>query len=619
MGGQNCSMPSPLIPAITTANVTYHVASWTPAGYQAAFTIINPTAAPVGTVAAPWRLQFVLPSGTTLASSWGATTTNAATVGGTLVTMTAPVSAPFIAAGMSVVAGFTTAGSGAATGCVMGGQSCETSPSAPSSATAIAAPASAIVSWTPSATSGASTVTSYEVTTVGSSQSCTVSAGAGDHCTVTGLVNGTAYTFVVRAINGLGVSSSLSAPSAAVTPFGTPDSPTGVNALPGDGQSVITWTAPSGLGGSTIAGYTVTASPAVAAPAACINTTALTCTFTGLTNGVTYSFTVTVVTAAGFTSSASSSSNVTQPLAAPSAPTNVVATATSGQATVTWTASAGGGSAVATYVVTAAPGGINCTASQAHGSTTTCTLTGLTNGVAYTFTVQAVTADQRGSALSSSSAAVTPLGAPSAPAYVHAVEGNGQATVYWTVPVNAGGSSTLRYTVSTYPSVTVPVACQLTTATSCVVTGLTNGTRYTFTVTATTAGGASVASPTSMAVSPQATNQSGSLRYLFVKTKLSRSSYLGHFTISNPTSTAIGTRVLPWSFSFMLPSGTTLSSLWGAKYTSRTTGGVTTVVVTAMKSSPSVAAGKHVVVYFTTTGKGAAFGCIAGGNACAAN
>jgi altronate dehydratase len=46
---------------------------------------------------------------------------------------------------------------------------------------------------------------------------------------------------------------------------------------------------------------------------------------------------------------------------------------------------------------------------------------------------------------------------------------------------------------------------------------------------------------------------------------------------------------------------------------------VTTVVVTAMKSSPSVAAGKHVVVYFTTTGKGAAFGCIAGGNACAAN
>jgi len=619
MGGQACSMPSPLIPAITTADVTYRVASWTPTGYQAAFTIINPTSAPVGTVAVPWSFQFVLPTGTTLASSWGATTTTAPTTGGTLVTMTAPVSAPFIAPGMSVTAGFITSGSGAATGCVMGGQSCETSPSAPTNAVAVAAPASATVSWTPSTTAGASTVTSYEVTTVGSSQSCTVSAGAGDHCTVTGLVNGTAYTFVVRAINGLGVSSSLSAPTTSVTPYGAPDSPTGVNALPGDGRSIITWTAPSGLGGSTIVGYTVTASPSVVAPASCVNTRALTCTFTGLTNGVSYTFTVTATTTAGFTSSASSSSNVTQPLTAPSAPTNVVATAGNGQATVTWTASTGGGSAVATYVVTATPGGINCTASQAHGVTTSCTPTGLTNGVAYTFTVQAITSDQRTSAVSAASTAVTPLGTPSAPAYVRAVEGDGQATVYWTVPVNGGGSSTIRYTVSASPSVTIPASCQLTTSTTCVVTGLTNGASYTFTVTATTAGGTSTASPASKAVSPQATTQSGSLHYLFVKTMLSRTSYQGHFTISNPTSTAIGTRVLPWSFSFKLPSGTTLSSFWGANYTSSTTGGVTTVVVTAMKSSPSVAPGKHVVVYFTTRGKGAAFGCSAGGNACVAN
>ena len=619
MGGQLCSMPSPLIPAISTANVTYRVASWTPAGYHAEFTIINPTSAPVGTVAAPWSLQFVLPTGTTLSSSWGATTTTAPTTGGTLVTMTAPTSAPSIAPGLSVSAGFTTTGSGAATNCAMGGQSCESSPSAPTNAVATTSSASATVSWTPSTTAGASTVTSYEVTTVGSFQTCTISANVGTQCTVTGLVNGTSYTFVVRAINGLGVSSSLSPASNAVTPFGAPDSPTGVTATAGDGQSVIRWTAPSGLGGSTIAGYTVTASPSITAPASCTNTTALTCTFTGLTNGVSYTFTVTATTAAGFTSSASSSSNVAQPLTPPSAPSTVVANAGDGQATVTWTASTSGGTSIADYVVTALPGGINCTASQAHGVVTSCVVVGLTNGVSYTFTVQALTSDQRTSAASAASVAVTPFGAPSAPSYVHAVEGNGQATVTWTVPAQNGGSSNLRYTLSASPSVTIPAACQATSATSCVVTGLTNGVAYTFTVTATTAGGTSSASPASKAVRPQATTQSGALHYLFVKKMLSRTSYQGHFTISNPTNTAIGTRVLPWSFSFKLPSGTTLSSLWGATYTSSSAGGVTTVVVTAMKSAPSVAAGKYAVVYFTTKGKGAAYGCVAGGNACVAH
>ena len=460
---------------------------------------------------------------------------------------------------------------------------------------------------------------SYEVTTVGSSQSCTVSAGAGDHCTVTGLANGTAYTFVVRAINGLGVSSSLSSPSNSVTPYGAPDSPTGVTVVAGDGQATVTWSAPSGLGGSTIKGYTVSASPSVTAPAACVNTTSQTCTFTGLTNGVSYTFSVTVTTMAGFTSAASSASTASQPLAAPSAPSNVVATAGNGQATVSWTASNGGGAAIDRYVVTALPGGITCTASQSHGVVTTCTVAGLTNGVAYTFTVQAVTVDQRTSAVSTPSTAVTPLGAPSAPSYVHAVEGNAQATVSWTVPTQNGGSTNLQYTVSASPSVAIPASCQATTATTCVVTGLTNRVSYTFTVTASSAGGTSAASKASKAVTPQATTQSGALHYLFVKTMISRTSYQGHFTVSNPTNAPVGTRVLPWSFSFKLPVGTTLSSLWGANYTSTLSGGVTTVVVTAMKSAPTVAAGKHVVVYFTTRGKGPAFGCVAGGNACVAN
>ncbi len=69
----------------------------------------------------------------------------------------------------------------------------------------------------------------------------------------------------------------------------------------------------------------------------------------------------------------------------PGAPTAVSATAGNTQAIVTFTAPANnGGSAITSYTVTSSPGGIT-----ASGSNTTITVTGLTNGVQYTFTVVA--------------------------------------------------------------------------------------------------------------------------------------------------------------------------------------------------------------------------------------
>jgi hypothetical protein len=56
----------------------------------------------------------------------------------------------------------------------------------------------------------------------------------------------------------------------------------------------------------------VTSSPAVTAPALCTNTTNLSCTFTGLTNGTTYTFSVIAINAAG-NSTAGTSSNVILP------------------------------------------------------------------------------------------------------------------------------------------------------------------------------------------------------------------------------------------------------------------------------------------------------------------
>ena len=105
-----------------------------------------------------------------------------------------------------------------------------TVPGAPTSASAVAGDAQATVSFTAPASDGGSVITGYRVT---SSPGGVVATGAGSPITVTGLNNGTSYTFTVVAINALG-DSVASAPSNAVVPKGTPT-------LSGFGDIARTW------------------------------------------------------------------------------------------------------------------------------------------------------------------------------------------------------------------------------------------------------------------------------------------------------------------------------------------------------------------------------------------
>jgi hypothetical protein len=102
--------------------------------------------------------------------------------------------------------------------------------------------------------------------------------------------------------------------------------------------------------------------------------------------------------------------------------------------------------------------------------------------------------------VNSSKSSVVLANLPGAPSPVTATAGNGGATVAWSAPTSTGGSPVTGYTVTASPG---GARCE-TSTTSCAVSGLKNGTAYTFTVIAANALGAGPASSASNVITPTA-------------------------------------------------------------------------------------------------------------------
>jgi hypothetical protein len=168
---------------------------------------------------------------------------------------------------------------------------------------------------------------------------------------------------------------------------------------------------------------------------------------------------------------------VALPASAPGAPGAVSASAGDGIATVTWGAAASNRSAITQYRVSWQGSTGQTGAVTMSGGARTETVTGLTNGVRYVFTVTAT--NQVGTGPGVSAAPVSPFAVAAAPA-VTATPQTGGATVTWTAPDLRGG------TLVDYQVTATGQASRSVAATSTSYTGFAAGQTVTFTVSAIT-------------------------------------------------------------------------------------------------------------------------------------
>jgi hypothetical protein len=187
---------------------------------------------------------------------------------------------------------------------------------------------------------------------------------------------------------------------------------------------------------------------------------------------------------------------------------SVTATAGHGSATVNFVAPSTGGPptryTVTPYIGSTAQPSVSVTGNP---PVTSVPVNDLDPGTSYTFKVQASNGSGAGP-LSSASNSITPLAptAPAAPTGVVASAGNQQATIRWTAP-DDGGRTITRYTVTPYLNGVAQATTSVTGSpapTSAVVNGLTNGSSYTFTVSATNSVGTGPDSAASNLTTPNA-------------------------------------------------------------------------------------------------------------------
>ena len=231
--------------------------------------------------------------------------------------------------------------------------------------------------------------------------------------------------------------------------------PTGVMAASGNAQVTLAWTAGSVAGGYNI--YEGTSAGGEATTAAVSGITGTTATISGLQNGTVYYFKVGAANPGG-SIALSSEVSVTPLIPVPPPPNLQSVTPSDSQVVLSWTSS-GGATSYNVYQGTST-GAESSTPVKTGVTSTNLTISGLSNGATYYFTVAAVNA-----------------------------VGNTQVVLTWTAVGGASSYNIYEGTVAGGES-TTPVQLGIAGTTD-TVSGLTNGTKYYFTIAAVNSSGTS--------------------------------------------------------------------------------------------------------------------------------
>jgi titin len=388
-----------------------------------------------------------------------------------------------------------------------------TVPGSPTSVSGIAGDAQVSLVWSVPVSDGGSVITDY-VVEFNDGDSWTMFAdgtSTSASATVTGLTNGQAYAFRVSAINIVGTGT-VSTVSTAVTPATTPSAPTITAISPSNGSLSVAFTAGAN-GGSAITTYKYSTDGGstfrtrdLRTPASPLVITKASGTESNLVNGTLYNIQIKAVNTIGDGTPTDSTSAT--PATVPTVPT--VGSITSGDASlsVAFTAGANGGSVITNYEYST-NGGSTYKSRATTGTISPLVITtvsngaeSLVNGTNYNVRIRAVNAI--GKSVATSSTGAIPRTVPGAPTSVSGTAGNTQVSLTWVAPVTNGGSVITDYVVesSTDGSTYTVFADGHSTKTSATVTGLTNGTSYTFWVSATNIWGSSATSAISGLATP---------------------------------------------------------------------------------------------------------------------
>ncbi len=350
-----------------------------------------------------------------------------------------------------------------------------------------------VVSWTPAKQDGGRPVTEYIVEGIPTGRCVAVAPAT--QCEITDLPAAADYTFLVRAVNDAGPGAPSSTSSEAVAVYSVPGRPVALEASPGDSVVLLTWTKPLLDGNTPITNYQVEYKvsagdewvpfdhPASAATAITVN---------GLTNGTEYDFRVMAVNAAGV--SAPPLTDVSQtPATVPDPVESLLEADANASVTLAWTAPAfDGGAPITDYLVQYLPeGGQWTTVEETVSTDPQIAVTGLVNGVRYSFRVAAVNA--MGTGRWAARVTGSPFTVPGPITEPIAVGSPTAIELSWLPPADDGGRPVKAYAIH-YKATTAPdwlalkrVPARLTAAT---ITGLVQGESYDIRISAISEGGA---------------------------------------------------------------------------------------------------------------------------------